>query len=98
MKSLFLKNGMPVAAVLLAMAGAFATTSMQSSTKADTLAIRPGYFTDSNGQCTEEEPIDCSNIQKPQLCRLNVTSGPVAYEKDDQNNCVQPRYRIVNGQ
>lgn len=98
MKSLFLKNGMPVAAVLLAMAGAFATTSMQSSPKADILAIRPGYFPDSNGDCTDEEPIDCSTNLKAQFCRLNVTSGPVAYDKDEENNCVQPLYRVVNGQ
>ena len=98
MKTLFLKNGMPLAVAVLAIAGAFATTSMQSAEAKDTAAIQLGYFPDSNGQCSENS-IQCSDVPKPQLCRVNGTTGAVAYERDeDDNTCVQPLYRIVNGQ
>lgn len=97
MKTLFLKNGMPAMAAVFAIAGAFATTSMQSVEKNKTATIVPGYFPNStNGEC--DQPTPCSDVVKPQLCRVNGATGAIAYEKDDQNNCIQPLYRIVNGQ
>lgn len=97
MKTLFLKNGMPAMVAVLAIAGAFATTSMQSVAKNDVATIVPGYFPNStNGAC--DQPTQCSDVIKPQMCRVNGSSGPIGYEKDDQNNCIQPLYRIVNGQ
>ena len=97
MKTLFLKNVVPAAAAVLAIAGAFATTSMQSAEKSKTAAIQQGYYPDFNGKCTQG-PVNCSDVIKPQLCRLNVTTGPIVYETDDQDNCVEPLYRIMNGQ
>ncbi|GGF14311.1 DUF6520 family protein [Flavobacterium limi] len=97
MKTLFVKNVMPAAVAVLAIAGAFATTSMQSTAKNKTVAIQQGYYPDASNKCTQG-PVNCSDIEKEQLCRLNVTSGPTVFETDDQNNCVQPLYRIVNGQ
>ena len=97
MKKAILKHVMPLAAGVLAIAGAFTTTSMQSAAKAETAALQWGYIPDSDGSC-DTPPIQCSDIVKPQLCRLNDLTGPLAYEKDNENNCVRPYYRVVNGQ
>lgn len=89
---------MPLAVIALAIAGAFTTTSMQSAEANKSAAIQLGYFPDSDGHCSDNA-IQCSDVPKPQLCRVNGTSGAVAYEKNDEDNtCVQPLYRIVNGQ
>ncbi|MDR6761904.1 hypothetical protein J2Y38_002113 [Flavobacterium sp. 2755] len=97
MKTLFFKNVMPAAAAVLAIAGAFATTSMQGAEKNKTAAIQQGYYPDADGKCTQG-PVNCSNILKAQFCLLNVNSGPIVYETDEEDNCVMPLYRIVNGQ
>jgi hypothetical protein len=97
MKTMFFKNVMPAAAAVLALAGAFATTSMQSAEKSKSVAILQGYYPDADNKCTQG-PVNCSDIIKPLFCRLNVTSGPTVYQTDNENNCVEPLYRIVNGE
>lgn len=97
MKNLF-KSVMPTAAAaVVAIAGAFATTSMQSVSSKNSATIQFGYIPDSNGKCISNET-PCSDIPKLQMCRLNDLTGPVAYENDEQGNCVAPLYRVVNGQ
>ncbi|WP_433836305.1 DUF6520 family protein [Flavobacterium anhuiense] len=96
MKTLFVKNVMPAAVAVLAVAGAFATTSMQRAEKAKTVALKSGYYF-LNGQCNQG-PVECSDIPKDDVCRLNITSGPTIYDRDEDNNCPLPLYRIVDGQ
>ncbi|MCC9063633.1 DUF6520 family protein [Flavobacterium piscisymbiosum] len=96
MKTLFLKNVLPAAVVALAISGAFLTTSMQSAPEKSAVAFKWGYVPNANGTCSSIQ-VPCSDIQKPQLCQMG-TAGAVAYERDNQNNCVQPLYRLVNGQ
>ena len=92
MKTLFLKNMMPIAVVALGISGAFLTTSMQGISKTDTFP-KIGYVRNpDNNQCTEVS-VNCNTIPT-MLCRLGGTSGPIAYDKDvATNNCVQPLYR-----
>lgn len=98
MKTLFLKNLMPAAVVALAISGAFATTSMQSAPQKNSLALKWGYLPNSNGECSTNQ-VRCSDIPKEEFCHVgDVTSGAIAYEQDAQNNCIQPLYRVVNGQ
>lgn len=97
MKNLF-KNAIPTTAVaVLAIAGAFATTSMQSVTSKNSTTLQFGYIPDSNGKCVSNET-PCSDIPKIQMCTVNNLPGPTAYENDESGNCVAPLYRVVNGQ
>ncbi len=97
MKKLVLKNVLPAAIVALAVSGAFATTSMQRAPEKSTVAFKWGYLPNANGTCSTTQ-VSCSDIQKDQLCRVGDTSGAIAYDRDSQNNCVQPLYRLINGQ
>lgn len=94
MKTIFLKNVMPAAVVVLAAAGAFATTSMQSASKQKAVTFKWGYVPNSSGQCISN-PVPCDDQQSDFLCRVNGT-GAVAYDKDEQNNCIAPLYRPEN--
>lgn len=86
---------LPIAVVALGISGAFVTTSMQSVSKTNALP-KIGYLRDANNKCTETQ-VNCNTTQSAFMCRLNVTSGPVAYDKDiPTNNCVQPLYRPNN--
>jgi len=96
MKTLIVKNVMPAAVAVLAIAGAFATTSMQSAEKNKSAALKSGYYF-SGSQCNQG-PVECSDNVKDDLCRLNITSGPIIYDKEGANTCVEPLYRIVNGE
>jgi hypothetical protein len=92
MKNSFIKNMVPIAVIALGISGAFVTTSMQSASKSE-LAPKVGYLANPQGKCTQTT-VNCETIQSAFLCRLGVTSGPVAYDKDiATNNCVQPLYR-----
>lgn len=95
MKNL-LKNAVPAAVAVFAIAGAFATTSMQSASKSST-AIQFGRIQDSNGKCLGTE-VPCSDIPKPQMCRLDDLTGPQAYEHDEQGNCYTALYRVVDNE
>jgi len=72
MKTLFLKNVMPVVTAVLAIAGAFATTSMQSVSSAYQLKI--GYVLEADGTC--DIPVACSTIASSQICRYSYPDGP----------------------
>ena len=88
MKTLFLKNMMPVAVIALAVSGAFATTSMQSVAKKD--APKLGHFPDGMGGCSVES-IQCSDTPSPNACQVS-SSSPIAYDPD--TNCVEQLYRL----
>ncbi|MCV9932869.1 hypothetical protein OIU80_11290 [Flavobacterium sp. LS1R47] len=90
MKTLFLKNMMPFAVIVMGVSGAFVTTSMQSVSEAKAPAV--GYIANSQNQCLNI-PVACDDTPRPFLCRLNGVSGAVAYEQEDGGNCVQPLYR-----
>jgi hypothetical protein len=89
MNKLFLNDSIPIAVIALGITGAFITTSMQSISEVKPPVI--GYLVDAQGLC-RDVPITCGTLS-PFLCRLNGTTGPIAYEKDDSDNCVQPLYR-----
>ncbi|CAD0001079.1 DUF6520 family protein [Flavobacterium salmonis] len=69
MKTVLVKKATPFAVVALAVAGAFATTSMQS---ASVVEDEIGYTLNSQGACNIE--VACSTIQA-QVCRVNGNSG-----------------------
>jgi len=87
MKTL-LKNVMPVAVIAMAITGAFATMSMQSSAKS--IAPKIGYVLNAQGACNI--PVNC-DTQGTQICRLNVTSGPQAFGKNAQGDCNEVLFR-----
>lgn len=88
MKTTFLKKVMPLAVIAMGISGAFLTTSMQS----DSISAAPitGYVSGPEGPCSV--PVDCSDVFN-QVCRANVTTGPQAFGKDDENNCTEIVYR-----
>ncbi|MBJ2124325.1 MULTISPECIES: hypothetical protein [Flavobacterium] len=89
MKAVFLNKTARAGAVVLAVAGAFFTTSMQEVSSA---APKIGYPADNNNECTDVQ-VQCSDNLSAFLCRVNGTSGAIAYDKDSDNNCIQPLYR-----
>ena len=89
MKTLFLKNGMPIATAVLAIVGVFVTTSMQSSSS--TFVLKTGYILDVKGDC--DVPVTCSTVPKPQVCRISYPNGVIAYEKTVLGNCINPLFR-----
>lgn len=91
MKTLNFKKMVPITVFALGISGAFVTTSMQSASKTD-VAPKIGYLQNSQGKCTNTQ-VNCNDTPSAFLCRIGGTSGAVAYDKDAQNNCVQPLYR-----
>jgi hypothetical protein len=89
MKKLFLKNGLPFVVIAMGILEAFVTTSMQNISKAKAPMV--GYLANPQNECINI-PVACGDLS-PYLCRLNGTTGPIAYEKEDGDNCVQPLYR-----
>ncbi|MFH6936358.1 hypothetical protein [Flavobacterium sp. FlaQc-30] len=89
MKKIFLKNSMSFVVIVLGISGAFATTFMQRLPEDKPPVI--GYLVDAQGLCRDVS-INCGTLS-PFLCRLNGTTGPIAYEKDDNGTCVIPLYR-----
>ncbi|HEX8015657.1 MAG TPA: DUF6520 family protein [Flavobacterium sp.] len=89
MKTVLLKKMMPLAVFALGIAGAFVTTSMQSTSKDVTPEI--GYTLDANNECSDVE-VACNSIPK-QVCLQHVTSGPQAFAKDENGNCNIVTYR-----
>lgn len=91
MKTLFLKNVMPIAVVALGISGAFLTTSMQNASKA--AAPKLGYALNANGTCSNIAQ-NCDTTPKPFMCYIGGgTSGVQAYGKNPQGNCVEVLYR-----
>ncbi|MFC0778690.1 DUF6520 family protein [Flavobacterium sp. HJSW_4] len=91
MKSLFLKNMVPIAVVAFGISGAFLTTSMQSASKSES-APKVGYLRNADNSC-QQTPVNCDDTPSQFVCRLNITSGPQAYDKDADNNCINTLYR-----
>jgi len=93
MKTLFLKNMMPIAVVALGISGAFVTTSMQSVSKAET-PPKFGYVRNPNSIQCSQVSTNCETIPSPNLCQLGAN---IAYDKDPAtNNCINPLYRVNN--
>lgn len=90
MKKLFLKNMLPFGAVVLAISGAFVTTSMQSTAK-NALIPESGYAATAQGQC-DDVPVNCDSTAKDEFCHVSGTSGPLAY-RNQSNNCIVPLYK-----
>lgn len=88
MKAIFFKNGMPVATAVLAIAGAFATTSMQNASNAFT--IKAGYTLDAYGECNIA--VACDDFPSPYICRLGF-GGPIAYGKTSWGSCTYSLWR-----
>lgn len=89
MKAVFLNKTARAGAVVLAVAGAFFTTSMQ---EVSTAAPKIGYLVDNNGDCSNVQ-VQCNDTPSAFLCRANGTTGAIAYDKDSDDNCIQPLYR-----
>ena len=91
MKTLFLKDGMPVATAVLAIAGAFATTSMQSSS--NSFAPKTGYVLDAYGECSIA--VACSDVPSQFICKLGF-NGPIAFGRVELTGaCTETLYRPV---
>lgn len=90
MKKLILKNVIPAAVVVLAISGAFATMSMKDVSQKE--AFKWGYLPNtSEGGCDESLKISCDDVPSNNPCRVNGTTGAIAYDLD--TNCVQQLYR-----
>lgn len=90
MKTQFLSRALPFVVLFLGGLGAFVTTSMQQAEEAK--APQMGYTLNAQGGCSNVA-VNCDNTPKPFVCRLGITTGPQAYGKDAQGNCVQILYR-----
>jgi len=89
MKTLFFKKAMPAATAVLAIAGAFATTSMQSASSAYQLTV--GYVLEADGTCGI--PVACSTIPNV-ICRASYPAGPQAFGRDPiTGNCIKILYK-----
>lgn len=87
MKTVILKNVTPFAVVALGILGAFATTSMQSTSKA---SPEIGYTLNAQKRC--DIPVDCSTVPAA-VCRVNGDSGAQAFGKNDQQDCTETLYQ-----
>lgn len=90
MKLINLKKMMPLAVFVLGILGAFATTSMQSSTIADDAPIL-GYVESPEDPCGT--PVAC-NTSGNQACHVaNDEDLPQAFAKDSPTSCAIEVYR-----
>jgi len=87
MKTLILKNFVPLAVMVMGVSGAFLTTSMQS---ASARALPNGYTLNAQGDCNVE--VNCSNINTRPICRQFGDTGPQAFGKVG-NNCPTELYK-----
>ena len=81
----FLKNGMPIAAAVLAIAGGFATASIQIASS--TFVPKIGYTLNAQDECNI--PASCCDVPSAQICRSWYPNGPIAYGKNPQGQCTQ---------
>ncbi|MFH6967761.1 DUF6520 family protein [Flavobacterium sp. FlaQc-28] len=88
MKTLFLKNAGPFAVVILALSGAFATTSMQ---KAKDALPKIGYVLNPDGSCSNITR-DCEDEPSEFTCRINDVGAQV-WGKDPNGECTEKLYR-----
>lgn len=87
MKTLFLKNGIPIVTAILAIIGAFATTSMQNSSKS--FGTKVGYTINGKGECNIQ--VECNDLGLS-FCRLGKL-GPMACGKNVNGQCIEIFYR-----
>ncbi|SHM04910.1 DUF6520 family protein [Flavobacterium saccharophilum] len=86
-----LKNILPITIIAFGISGAFISTAMEKGTAKITALPLIGYPVSPDGKCTDIA-VNCNDLGTA-LCRVSGLSGPVAYQKDAQNNCLQPLYR-----
>jgi hypothetical protein len=91
MKAIILKKMLPIVIAVFGISGAFVTTAMQRSTSEISAGPVIGHLVDPVGKCSDIA-VNCSDLGT-YFCRLGFTSGPLAYQKDNQDNCIQPLYR-----
>lgn len=85
MKPIILKRKMPIAVCVLGILGAFATTSMQSTAKEDTLVY--GYAPIPGNPCGLQ--VDCSD-EIGTACHVDDNSAkPQAFGMDSETTCAQ---------
>ena len=89
MKTLVIKNLLPIGTFILAVSGAFLTTSMQSVSKG-TDGLVPGYPADANGNCKNVPSTNCDDIPD-QFCYV-ASTGEQAFE-NQANKCIVPLYK-----
>ncbi|KQX00760.1 hypothetical protein [Flavobacterium sp. Root420] len=90
MQNLLLKNILPISFSILGILGAIATKNTQKVF--EKIAVpRIGYVINAQGHCTDI-PVNCGDLS-PFICRLGITSGPIAYGKDNTGNCIEILYR-----
>lgn len=89
MKTLFLKNAIPVIIAVLAIAGAFATTSMQNSPP-NVFALKTGFVLEPTGECNI--PVICGDFPG-QICKFSYPNGDFAFQKNIAGNCNIVLYR-----
>lgn len=91
MNTIMFKKMMPLAVFALGISGAFLTTSMQSSAKAELLPII-GYVDAHDGGTPCDIPVDCAD-EGQDLCRQFGDSGPQAKAQDSPTTCAQQVYK-----
>ena len=89
MKTLFLKNMLSIFTIVIAISGAFASSSIKKDIRS--LAPAVGYTLDAQGECNIA--VACSDIPSSFICRLGGATGPIAYGKDVHGRCVETLWR-----
>lgn len=92
MKTLFLKKGMPITTAILAIVGAFTTTSMQNSSSV--FVPKVGYTLNVFGDC--DIATMCNDTPSDEICRLTYPNGAPAYYKNPQGRCINTLWRNYN--
>lgn len=93
MKAIILKKMMPFAVFVLAIFGAFATTSMQSTSEEEMVSIN-GYVAEPGNPCAIQ--VKCDD-QGTEVCHLrDDVAEPQAFAQDSPTTCAQEVYRPNN--
>jgi hypothetical protein len=92
MKTIFMKQVLPVAVFAFAIAGAFTTHAMNERSK--TFAQVEGFIKlDPNGDECEERD-ECSTVNNGIVCRVGYSpAGAQLYAKNSADKCTVPVYR-----
>ncbi|BFM45085.1 hypothetical protein NYQ10_15670 [Flavobacterium johnsoniae] len=89
MKRIILKNRLSILAVILAASSAFANSFKPQLEKRRGPAV--GYTLNAQQQC--DIAVACDDNPSPFICRLGGTTGPIAYGKNAQGQCVITLWR-----
>jgi hypothetical protein len=92
MKTIFMKQVLPVAVFVLAIAGAFTTHAMNERSK--TLAPVQGFLRlDPNGNTCQVQD-ECSTVNNGIVCTVGLEDdAPQLYGKNSAEKCTVPIYR-----